>query len=621
MSQWGAYGWAVDHGWSRDQILDHYYGGTVPGGTDPNGDDDGSPAGDGQPAARSASCRTPVGCSGTDRRTPSMRAEWNGLDFDVYASAAATCVRPTSTSARSGARTFTTPNGDNPGAAPTDMLGVCQPERLGRPLPRGDRRRPCPTACGRQPPAHRGLPPRRRAARGRGQLGRRRVGPARRRCRPRPSPPGRTRSPRPTARGPRRATARRARRTAARPRARSVSGHADVSSRTTARDQAIAATAGQIRVWPNGCGRLDRVLGLERTPHGRRRVPRRRRRGGDGTSREPEPLLDPRHRRRQRSPRSTGSVRSRRRRWSRPRRASYRQYDGIWFNDIVLTGSNGGVTRMNAWDFRGAFGLPSPGFTVSVVTRGSTNTSMAFIGDSIGVGVAGIGRQPVPHADRRDVHRCRVRLDRRAAARTRSAAASRAASQVASSVPMNTRPRRRRARLQRQPVADRRRHRRHDVGAERPRHEARGVGEHGRDPPGPGGSSYYAASNAALNAARSRWGNLTVADWNQASATSERSRWFASDGVHLTTTGNAKFSMWLSVHRGGATRRGRFAAEPACRTAGRRRERSPPPTASCHRCRRGASAVALNITAVEPDAAGYMTVWPCDVGDARSRRT
>ena len=29
LSQWGAYGYAVDHGWSSAQILDHYYGGTV----------------------------------------------------------------------------------------------------------------------------------------------------------------------------------------------------------------------------------------------------------------------------------------------------------------------------------------------------------------------------------------------------------------------------------------------------------------------------------------------------------------------------------------------------------------------------------------------------------------
>lgn len=31
LSQWGAYGYAVDHGWSSAQILNHYYGGTVAG--------------------------------------------------------------------------------------------------------------------------------------------------------------------------------------------------------------------------------------------------------------------------------------------------------------------------------------------------------------------------------------------------------------------------------------------------------------------------------------------------------------------------------------------------------------------------------------------------------------
>lgn len=31
LSQWGAYGYAADYGWSYQQILDHYYGGTTPG--------------------------------------------------------------------------------------------------------------------------------------------------------------------------------------------------------------------------------------------------------------------------------------------------------------------------------------------------------------------------------------------------------------------------------------------------------------------------------------------------------------------------------------------------------------------------------------------------------------
>ncbi|MFZ4809782.1 MAG: SpoIID/LytB domain-containing protein [Ilumatobacteraceae bacterium] len=34
MSQWGAYGYAADYGWTADQILDRYYGGTVAGTTD-----------------------------------------------------------------------------------------------------------------------------------------------------------------------------------------------------------------------------------------------------------------------------------------------------------------------------------------------------------------------------------------------------------------------------------------------------------------------------------------------------------------------------------------------------------------------------------------------------------
>ena len=34
MSQWGAYGYAADHGWTAAQILDRYYGGTVSGTTD-----------------------------------------------------------------------------------------------------------------------------------------------------------------------------------------------------------------------------------------------------------------------------------------------------------------------------------------------------------------------------------------------------------------------------------------------------------------------------------------------------------------------------------------------------------------------------------------------------------
>jgi hypothetical protein len=46
------------------------------------------------------------------------------------------------------------------------------------------------------------------------------------------------------------------------------------------------------------------------------------------------------------------------------------RYDGIWYNDVVLTGTHGSV-RIPAWTFRGQNGLPSPGFTVRGEPRGA----------------------------------------------------------------------------------------------------------------------------------------------------------------------------------------------------------------------------------------------------------
>jgi hypothetical protein len=42
-------------------------------------------------------------------------------------------------------------------------------------------------------------------------------------------------------------------------------------------------------------------------------------------------------------------------------------YDGIWYNDVVLTGT-AGTKRVPAWTFRGDNGLPSPGFTLRTET-------------------------------------------------------------------------------------------------------------------------------------------------------------------------------------------------------------------------------------------------------------
>jgi len=46
-------------------------------------------------------------------------------------------------------------------------------------------------------------------------------------------------------------------------------------------------------------------------------------------------------------------------------------YDGIWYNDVVLTGSNGRTVKIDAWTFRGQNGLPSPGFMLRGEPRGA----------------------------------------------------------------------------------------------------------------------------------------------------------------------------------------------------------------------------------------------------------
>ncbi len=117
-----------------------------------------------------------------------------------------------------------------------------------------------------------------------------------------------------------------------------------------------------------------------------------------------------------------------------------------------------------------------------------------------------------------------------------------------------------------------------------------------------------------MNAARARWPNLDVALWNQASAVPEHVRWFAADGVHLTTTGNAQFSLWLRDYLAGGSKTSarRFFANQRVelQVVG---ETVTGVNGAVGSVPAGASAVALNITGVEPDEAGYMTVWPCEV--------
>ena len=61
------------------------------------------------------------------------------------------------------------------------------------------------------------------------------------------------------------------------------------------------------------------------------------------------------------------------------------------------------------------------------------------------------------------------------------------------------------------------------------------------------GRADYIAANQALAAARGRWPDLFVLDWASHSAGSggNRGRWFATDGIHLTATGQAEMARFV----------------------------------------------------------------------------
>ena len=58
------------------------------------------------------------------------------------------------------------------------------------------------------------------------------------------------------------------------------------------------------------------------------------------------------------------------------------------------------------------------------------------------------------------------------------------------------------------------------------------------------GVSSFAAGNRALVAATARWPQLRILDWDGYTMCGRKDRWF-SDSVHLNTTGQAEFALWL----------------------------------------------------------------------------
>ena len=370
-------------------------------------------------------------------------------------------------------------------------------------------------------------------------------------------------------------------------------------------DQAIAATAGIVRVWPGGdivstefsASNGPRTAGgafppVDDTP-------------GDGTERNPNHrwtrILDADTlAARYGLGTLTGAT------MVEAESTANRQFDGIWFNDIVLTGT-GGARRIPAWDFRRAQGFPSPGFTVRIVTRDTVSSSVALIGDSVGNSIAGSSTSELRTLS--DGTFRSLGIDVRDGRFVTKSPPSPSGVQAAAGVPMGTELAV--VQLGYNPSNDIAA----DIDAMMAALTVRGVRQVAwvnlADIRTSGGASMYGPTNAALDAARSRWSNLTVLDWNAASAGPERSRWF-SDGVHLTTTGQAQFAVWL--------RQSLVTMSPS--VAGRlgppRRIEIPvvgrtvtAPDGTVSTIPANVTAVSLNVAAVDPMGSGFVSVWPC----------
>jgi len=123
------------------------------------------------------------------------------------------------------------------------------------------------------------------------------------------------------------------------------------------------------------------------------------------------------------------------------------------------------------------------------------------------------------------------------------------------------------------------------------------------------GTASFAAGNRALVAATARWPQLRILDWDGYTMCGPRDRWF-SDSVHLNTTGQAEFALWL---RARALELGTGAVStPKCFVQVEPGVDLQVPILGVSGIPlTGVTAVSLNLTAVGPTAEGYVTVWPC----------
>jgi len=288
--------------------------------------------------------------------------------------------------------------------------------------------------------------------------------------------------------------------------------------------------------------------------------------------------------------------------------SQYKVYDGIWFNDLVLTGTSGSQ-RTQAWDFRRSFDLPSPGFTVRVIKEDTTNRSFALIGDSVAESITASGTSEFDRlidgtfasaTISTRVSRCTVRGSCPGTSGVEQAALlPEGLDLVVVELGYNDSTDTFAADIDAMMTAltDRGVRRVAWVNMADIRTTSRG--------------SRFGPMNAQLDAAEADWSLLKVLDWNEASSGAEaRARWF-DDDVHLSTTGQAQFALWLRAevldlapsHYLVPPKRIRIPVVGQTHTTPAGAEVSLPTSAS---------AVAINITTVDPAAPGFVTVWPCE---------
>jgi SpoIID/LytB domain protein len=217
-------------------------------------------------------------------------------------------------------------------------------------------------------------------------------------------------------------------------------------------------------------------------------------------------------------------------------------YEGIWANRVRLSGSDSTSTYDSTWDFRRPFGLPSPGYTVTPIVRGViTEMAAAFIVDSVGASVMDPQYGPELRTLLDGVF-SGVSYDAVVNRRTTGGSVSSgvdAAAGIADGTalvvvelgyndPLN----------QFAEGID-------EVMAElveRGVETVAWVGMSERDTVN--GENRYGGHNEVLREARGRWPQLIVLDWDADSSSASSDRWF-SDDIHLTTSGQAEFALWL----------------------------------------------------------------------------